>query len=612
MLTSSFRFISIKISNPQFFRYNMSSMKFSLLANYLGRLEKISSRLKITEILAELFNKSSEDEIDKTVYLLLGSLAPSYKNVVFNIAERMMLRALAQAYNQELKGIKDTYKKTGDLGDVVLTYARTKRLPPDQRSSRTGGKNKKTQELTVLGVHNWLIKIAEDEGEKSQGRKISKTAELLSKLDSTSAKFVARILIGKLRLGFSDKTILDALSWMKYGDKRAKKDLEKTYNVLPDVGLLAKSVKKFGIKKATENIKPVVGIPVLPMLAQRLKSPKEMIEKMREVAIEPKFDGLRIQIHFKSSGFKNGKKVKAYTRNLNETSWMFPELVDIGKFLGVNETILDCEAMGVDEKTKVLANFQTTMTRRRKHNIAKTVKNVGIKFYVFDILHKDGESLVDKTYVERREELEKSVAGKKLLEVVDYKITKNPKDIEKMMRMELSEGLEGVIVKRVDSRYVAGRTGWRWVKMKEEESAKAKLADTVDCIVMGYSVGKGRRAQFGVGQFLVGVRDKDRIKTISKIGTGITDEQFGELKKRLVKLEVGEKPKNYEVDKLLIPDYWVEPKLVVEVAADEITKSPSHTSKYALRFPRLIKFRDDKNVNQATSVREIKKLFELQ
>lgn len=576
-------------------------MKFSLLANYLERLEETSSRLKITEILAELFNKSNEKEIDKTVYLLLGSLASSYKNVVFNIAERMMLRTLAQAYKRELKEIKDNYKKTGDLGDVALACSRTKRR-----------KNKKTKKLTVLEVHDWLIKIAEDEGEKSQERKINKTAELLSGLDSASAKFVTRILIGKLRLGFSDKTILDVLSWMKYGDKRAKKDLEKAYNVLPDVGLLARSVKKFGIKKATENIKPIVGIPVLPMLAQRLKSPKEMIEKMGEVAVEPKFDGLRIQIHFKSSGFEGGRKIKAYTRNLNETSWMFPELDDIGKSLNTNEVILDCEAMGVDEKTKALANFQTTMTRRRKHDIAKTAKDIGIKFYVFDILHKDGKSLMDKTYVERREELKESIMGKKLLEVVDYKITKNPKDIEKMMRLELSEGLEGVIVKRANSRYVAGRTGWRWVKMKEEESAKAKLADTVDCVVMGYSVGKGRRAQFGVGQFLVGVRDADKVKTVSKIGTGITDEQFGELKKRLVKIEVGEKPKNYEVNKLLIPDYWVEPKLIVEIAADEITKSPSHTSKYAFRFPRLIKFRDDKSAGQATSVGEIKKLFKLQ
>ena len=148
--------------------------------------------------------------------------------------------------------------------------------------------------------------------------------------------------------------------------------------------------------------------------------------------------------------------------------------------------------------------------------------------------------------------------------------------------------------------------------MKEAEKSAGKLSDTIDCVVIGYSVGKGRRAQFGMGQLLVGVRDGEQIKTVSKIGTGITDEQFKEFKKRLSKLEVKEKPKTYIVHKNLEPDYWIEPKLIMEVAADDITKSPTHSSGYALRFPRLVRFRDDKSVNQATTVSEVKRLFEMQ
>ena len=175
--------------------------------------------------------------------------------------------------------------------------------------------------------------------------------------------------------------------------------------------------------------------------------------------------------------------------------------------------------------------------------------------------------------------------------------------------------MEGVIVKKYDTAYIPGRTGWRWVKMKEEEAASGKLADTIDCVVMGYSAGRGKRVSFGLGQFLVGVLDPPAggmIKTVTKVGTGLTDEQFRELKKRLSGLEVKDKPKEYaDVSKLLQPDFWVEPSLVVEIAADEITKSPNHSAGLALRFPRLVRFRDDKSPDQATTVAEVKKLYEM-
>ncbi len=472
----------------------------------------------------------------------------------------------------------------------------------------------KAKNLSISAVYNKLKQIAQDEGEGSQERKVKSTAKLLGQLDALSAKFVVRIPIGRLRLGFSDKTIIDALSWYRRGDKSAKTELERAFYVLPDIGLLAKKVKSLGVKKAIRNPKPVVGVPVLPMLAQRLKSPKEMIEKMGEVAVEPKFDGLRIQLHFKRKGFAKAPSngVKAYTRNMNETSWMFPELKNLKDNIRAREVILDSEAVGIDEKRRALANFQTTMTRRRKHAIAETASKIPIKFYVFDLLLKDGKGLLGLPYKKRREKLAKTVKSGNIVQLVDFKITKAAAEIEREMFKELSKGMEGIIVKRASSRYVPGRTGWRWVKMKEAEKSAAKLADTIDCIVMGYSVGRGRRAQFGVGQFLVGVKDKERIKTVTKIGTGITDEQFRELKKRLSKIETRLKPKEYKVDKNLEPDFWVRPALVVEVAADEITKSPRHSSGLAFRFPRLVKFRDDKSINQATTLSEVKRLYQHQ
>jgi DNA ligase-1 len=570
-------------------------MKFEKVAGYLDRLEATSSRIEITKILADLFKQSDEEEIDKVVYLILGTLAASYEEVVFNIAEKMMQRSIADAYGVDVKKVKDIYKQKGDLGEVAYSLS-------DKAKSKKGS-------MSVTGVYELLREIAQDEGEGSQERKVLKTSELLKKSDALSAKFLARIEVGKLRLGFSDKTILDALSWMKYGDKSAKAKLDGAYQVLPDVGLLARHVKKLGIDKATKDITPQVGIPVLPMLAQRLKKPSEMIEKMHEVAIEPKLDGLRIQIHFKSG--KDGF-VKAFTRNLNETSWMFPELKNAGKYISAREVILDSEAVGVDEVTKKLANFQTTMTRRRKHEVAKHASNLPIRFFVFDVLVKDGKSYMNKDYLQRRSVLEKTVKKSKLLEIVDNIITKDPNEVSRLNKSERKEGFEGIMLKKVTSKYVPGRTGWRWVKMKESEEATGKLADTVDCVVMGFSAGKGKRASFGVGQFLVGVTDGRKIKTVSKIGTGLTDEQFKELDRRLKNLQVEDKPKEYDVTKNYIPDTWVRSSLVVEIAADDITKSPSHTAGLALRFPRLVKFRDDKSPEQATTKGEVEKLYKLQ
>ncbi len=565
-------------------------MLFKELSSYLERLEKTASRIEITKILAELFKKTPSSEIDKVCYLVLGGLAPSYEGVILNIAERMMFRVLAKAYNKDISEVVKTYKEKGDLGHVAFSLAKANE-----------GK------LIVAEVHLELMRVAKEGGEGSQERRVEILAGLLKNLDPLSSKYASRIPVGRLRLGFSDKTVLDALSWMQAGDKSLKPLLEKAYQVLPDVGLLAREVKEKGVEKACKGIVPVVGIPVLPMLSQRIKSPSEMVEKMGEVDVEPKLDGLRLLIHF-----VRGKLLKAYTRNLNETAWMFPELKETDRFLNCDSVILDCEAVGLDEKTKLMANFQMTMTRRRKHDIGETSKKVSIDFFTFDIISRNGKSLMDKNYLERRKILEETVKAGGPFKLVEYEITKDSKRIDELYKKRIKEGYEGVMVKKVNSGYVPGRTGWRWVKMKQGEEAQGKLADTIDVVVMGYTAGRGKRASFGVGQFLVGVKDADMIKTTSKIGTGLTDEEFREMSRRLKNLRTKEQPKEYEAHKNYTPDFWVTPSLVVEIAADEITKSPTHTAGLALRFPRLVRFRDDRSPNDATTLSELKRLFKLQ
>jgi DNA ligase-1 len=561
-------------------------MRFRELAIYLERLEAISSRLEITRILSELFKKVEANEIDKVVYLSLGILAPNYEGVILNLAEKMMIRTLAKAYQKDTAEVLSLFKKIGDIGSVAQELA----------------KGTKGESPTVDAVYGQLLAIAKDNGEGSQDRKVEKTANLLGSLDPLSIRFVSRIPVGRLRLGFSEKTIIDALAGH---DAKLKKEIEEAYNIRPDIGYIAKLVKEGNPKSA----KPVIGVPVVPMLAQRLNSTTEMIKKMEEVSVEPKFDGLRIFIHYR----KKDNFLRIFTRNMNAIPLeTFPELTEVGKYIKAEEVILDTEAIGVDPEREMFLDFQKTIQRRRKHNVEKTAGEIPLQFQVFDLILINGRSLIFEPYIIRRQELEKVVVDGKLLRVDESTVTTDPEVIRRLHEKYLKMGLEGVVVKRARGFYVSGRTGWNWVKMKEEEGREGRLADTVDCVIMGYTGGKGKRVGFGMGQFLAGVADKDVFKTVTKVGTGLTDEQFRELKSRLTKIEVGQKPKEYEVDKDLYPDFWVTPEVLVELAADEITVSPKHTAGLALRFPRLIRFRDDKSAKDATTISELHDLFKLQ
>ncbi len=565
-------------------------MLFTDYTKHLEKLEKISSRLAITDEVASLLKKLSSDEIEGGVYLVLGRLAPAYTGLEFNLGWKMILRSISQLAKIDGDKVMADFKHKGDMGEVVMG------LPHHLFAGK---------KLTVGEVYEKLITVAHYGGSGSQEKKVTGLAELLLELDQLSSKFVARIVLGHLRLGFSDKTILDALSVASKGDKSARKSLDEAYQILPDVGLLAKKVLERGLEKALANVEVKAGVPVIPALCQRLNHAVEIIEKMGEVAAERKYDGTRVQIHFKRSGFDDGTLVKTFTRNLEETSLMFPELANISEWIRGNEVVLDCEAVGYDPKTDKILPFQMTITRKRKHGIKEAASSVPLRFFVFDILLKNGRTLLQEPYFERRKVLDETVSKNKVVMIDEKYKTDDPKVLHEHHEQFLKEGFEGAVIKKWDGTYLPGRQGWNWVKVKEKEGSTGKLSDTLDLVVMGYYRGRGKRSDFGLGAFLVGVRKDEKVLTIAKIGTGLSDEQFRELKKRLDRLIVKERPKEYEVSEALEADVWVEPKVVVEIAADEITKSPVHTAGVALRFPRLVKFRDDKDLPGVTSLKEI-------
>lgn len=619
-------------------------MRFSHLTKYLDRLEKTASRNEMTVILAEALKKSGKDEVDKICYLLLGELLPPYTGVEFNLAEKMMVQALSAAYDSNKEAVTRLYKTAGDLGDVAEKLA----------FKKGGGREKNLQ---VTDVYNDLLEVARESGVGSQKRKINKLSGLLARLDPVSAKFVTRIPIGKMRLGFSEVTLLDALSVMEKGDKSARPEIERAFNVTADIGEIAKRIKNGGLA-SFKKITAKPGVPIRPSLAERLPKIEEVFEKAGpEVGVEKKLDGFRTQIHvWQEHGVK---QIALFSRNLENTTAMFPEIVESTKKIKVEGAILDGETIGYNPKTRKFLPFQETVQRKRKHDIAEFTKKIPLSIFIFDILYLDGRSLIDLAFKERRKILEKVLSrpGKNsATQLASQKITSDINIIKEALSESLDADLEGLVIKKLDSPYEAGSRGYHWIKLKATSAAlgnlraaplgrhsderslpatgaspnlagragmksgKTKILDTIDCLIMGAYKGKGKRAKFGVGGLLLGISGgDDRYYSISRLGTGLSDKQFYEIKKKVNSLKAAERPKEYVVDKDTKPDIWVKPGLVVEILADEITRSPRHTAGmgtdrrgYSLRFPRLVRFRDDKSPEDATTVQEVERLHKQQ
>lgn len=579
-------------------------MKFSIVADYFNQIEAVSSRLKITELLAELFKKATPNEAELIAYLSLGNLNPMYIGTKFNFAEKSMLHVLAEYLDSSASSIS---KKTHSLGDFGLVIEQSER------------KHKPKDELSVLQVAKFLREFLELSGHGSQEAKEKYLLQLLKKLDPASAKYVVRIVLGKLRLGFSDMTLIDAFSWMETGDKSIRKDLETAYNTSADIGFIVRILKEDGIDKIKRSvISP--GIPIRPAAAERMESAGAIIVKIGDCIAQPKLDGFRLQVHiFK----KHGKRcVRFFSRNLQEMTHMFPDLVLAAEKVSVDSFICDGEAIAYDAQSGEFLPFQETVKRRRKHDIEQTVQDVPLKLYLFDLMYLNGKSVLDQSHDKRRKLL-KGIFKKKesgvLIQPVEEKEIHTVKDLEEYFQQCIGSGLEGVVVKKHDSSYQPGKRNFNWIKLKREETGS--LRDTIDCVVLGYYAGRGKRASFGIGALLVGVYNKkqDRFETIAKIGTGLTDVEWKAQKKACDQIAVKSKPKNVECAKSLVPDVWVSPEIVCLIRADEITLSPLHSAGateehvgFALRFPRLMGYRPDKNAKDATTVKEVVSLYELQ
>lgn len=569
-------------------------MKFLNLVHDFEKLEATSKRLEMFSILSDLFQQANAEEIDKIIYLAQGELLPPFHGINIGMSEKYLLRALAKAGDVDPEMIAKQYRIVGDLGGLA------------EKVIHGEGKG-----LTVAEVYERIDAIAAMSGEGSVERKIDAVCELIGAVSPLEAKYVARFMAGKLRLGAGDATILEALALSK-GDRAYRKELDRAYNITSDLGLVAKTLYQAG-EEGIRAMSVRMGYPIRPALCERLSSAEEIVEKIGRCSVEVKYDGLRCQIH------KSKNDLAIFSRNQERTTPMFPEIAEACRNLfREQEIIIEGEALAFNEATGDLLPFQITSQRKRKHGIEDMAKAFPLKFFVFDLLYLDGEDYTHHGYAQRRKKLFELIKKNPVMEVSHAIETEDPVEIQKFFDASIERGLEGIVAKRLDGPYAAGSRNFNWIKLKR--SYKGELSDSVDLVIVGYFAGKGHRAKFGIGTILSAVYDpgEDRFKTVTRIGTGFSEEELVQLKQLLDEEAAPERP--HPVDSEITPDVWVNPKYVITVTADEITRSPNHTAGrdadgigYALRFPRVQGFiRTDKSPRDATTVSEIIDMFNLQ
>lgn len=579
--------------------------------NFAEKLELISnnkSRNQITEILADFFGKISGEESFVAAYLMLGSLAPEYKPIKFNLAEKQIF-AFLNSYLEELfdpllkEEFVKNYRLVGDLGQALFLTIKDRISEP-------------CDELFLI-VFEKLLEMAKISGTGSVELKKDFFYKLLFHQSPLVQKYLVRIILTELRLGFSTGTLLDAFAVLYSTDasslKKLKKLMEANYNVCADIGLLIYNLKNHGTM-FLENPRPTIGIPVCPATAERVSAISDLLIRQPELVVQRKLDGLRLQVH------KSNTTVFLFSRNLLNVTDMFPEIVASVLSLPEQNFILDGELLGFDKATSLDVNFQTTSHRRRKHDVDVAADEVPVRIYLFDILMFRGESCLKMKYDSRRSILVNYFEDKDPGIILLGEIACSSNNLEshklitKFFFEALADGYEGIVAKKAAGLYDAGKRGFNWIKIKHLD--EHKLNDTVDAVIIGYYYGKGRRAGLGMGAFLVALfnNETNSFQSLAKVGTGLTDDLLLNLTKQLDESMVLEKPESYDVSHELFPDVWVMPKIVVEVEADEITVSKLHTAGFglikkdcglAMRFPRLLSVRADKGLRDITTIEEL-------
>lgn len=589
-------------------------MKYLDLVEVYEEIGKTTKRLEITDTLVNFFKNCPPDLVDKVVYLTQGRIYPEFVPLELGMADKMIIRCIAQAAAARESEVEQLYKSMGDLGKVAnaLLSKGKKQATLDLFSTA-----KKSDQITIERVYADLDRITRAQGPGSQEEKIRILSDLLRDSSPKEAMYIVRTVSGTLRLGVADMTILDALTIAFTGSKETRPDIERAYNVSSDLGAVAKILALQGLE-AIREFKPSPGRPIRSMLAERLSSPVEILEKMNgRCAVEYKYDGERVQIHRTSES-----EILLFSRRLENITHHYPDIVRLAlEGVALNSYIVEGEIVAVDPDTGDLLPFQELMHRRRKYGVEEAMEKYPASIRLFDILYADGSDFTIKTYPERRAYLSKAVKESERLRLAEQRIVDNPDELEAFFQEAISNGCEGLVAKSLgpESIYKAGARGWLWIKYKRDY--KSEMIDTVDLVVVGGFMGTGKRAG-QIGSLLLAAYDdaQDVFKTVCKCSTGFTDEEIRNMRKLLEPYIIPHR--HARVDSKITPHVWVIPAKVMEVLGAEITLSPIHTcgldairkgAGLAIRFPRFTgRWRDDKSPEDATTVSEIIEMYKKQ
>ncbi len=579
-------------------------MEYKKLVEIYQELENTSKRLHKTYIISRLLKDADRQSLPLVILLLQGKVFPAWDEHKIGVSSRYVLKAINVATGSSVSKVESDWRKTGDLGLTAEKLIGTKQQKTLFRSMLTVGKV----------VHN-MRKLAELEGAGTVDRKIKLIAELLTSAGPEEAKYLVRTILEELRVGVGEGSLRDAVVWAFFWDKlgirylhdemqlemnnrseysRYVEAVQRAYDLTNDFGKVAETAKFKGIE-GLKRIDIELFKPLKVMLALKVQDVEEGFERCgKPLDAEYKLDGFRIQVH------KKGSKIELYTRRLEKITRQFPEVVDyVKKCVEGESLILDSEAAGYSPKTGSYLPFQSISQRiKRKYKIEEMSRKFPVELNVFDILYYAGKSLVEEPLTKRRKLIERLVKNEpRKIVVVKNLVSSKKAEIEAFYRESLQAGNEGIMLKKLDSPYRPGARVNHMVKLKP-------TMESLDLVIIGAEWGEGKRATWLSSFTLACIDEEGNFLEIGKMGTGIKEKaeqgiSFIQLTEELKPLILSEKGREVKL----------KPKLVVEVDYEEIQKSPTYSSGFALRFPRLKSLRSDRTPSEISTLSMIEDIY---
>lgn len=577
-------------------------MDYRKLVDVYRSLENTTKRLEKTSIIAEFLKITPSKDLPTAMLLIQGKVFPEWDERNSGMAARLVLKAISKATGADASQVEKKWAQVGDLGLVA-----------EQLTSKKSQAALFSQKLTITKVFDNIRKAASIEGAGTVDRKVGLVAELLTSADPQEARYIIRTVLEELRVGTASGTLRDAIIWAyftdsgveynpenksldvadreKYNEVSAR--VQEAYDLCTDFGTVAQKAKEHKL----DDVSLQVGTPIKVMLGPKEPSAKEALERVGIPAqAEFKYDGFRLQIH------KSGKGVTLFTRNLEKVTDQFPEVVEyVQQHVDGVDFILDAEAVGFNPKTGAYMPFQHVSQRiKRKYDIDKIAKELPVELNIFDCIYHNGRSMLREQFSARRKLLEKIVHPvRSKIRLAEAAIVNSEKELIAFYKKSLAAGNEGAMVKKLDAPYKPGARVGHMVKMKETE-------EPLDLVITEAEWGEGKRAQW-LSSFTLACQDEDgNLVEIGKVGTGIKEKEeeegvtFDQLTDLLKPLITSQKGKVVKV----------KPKIVVEVAYEELQKSPTYSSGYALRFPRVLRLRDmERSVDDIATLEYIEEYF---